>query len=161
MRITPDGPTDIQPGDDVVLDAAGTGFTNFEWSTGETTASITVTAAGNYSVTASDADGCTQTAIQEVTVLSSVADLNQLKASVKVFPNPNNGDFSLSYTLNEAQEVSLFVVDITGQVILSQDIVATSGENNHQLNLNKAAAGIYFVRLQTADGSVNTRMIVE
>ena len=54
--ITASGPTAFCPGDSVVL-TAGPG-SNYNWSTGATTASITVTAPGNYSVTQTDVNGC-------------------------------------------------------------------------------------------------------
>jgi hypothetical protein len=40
------------------------------WSTGETTQTITVTSTNNYSVTVSNADGCTAEAFAEVSILS-------------------------------------------------------------------------------------------
>lgn len=54
--ITPDGSTTFCSGDSVVLTAPD-GF-NYEWSTGETTPSITVTEGGQYNVTITDNDGC-------------------------------------------------------------------------------------------------------
>ncbi|TVR87784.1 MAG: gliding motility-associated C-terminal domain-containing protein [Saprospirales bacterium] len=49
------------PGESTVLNV-GDGFVDYEWSTGETSTSITVTAAGTYSVTVTDTDGCTGSA---------------------------------------------------------------------------------------------------
>lgn len=159
LAIVPDGPTEITLGDSVTLDASGSTFSNYQWSTGETTASITVSTAGIYTVTVTDDEGCQQTDEVEVTILSSVADLNALEASLNIFPNPNNGSFNLTYSLKEAQEVNLFVVDVTGKVVYTESVLATAGENNSQLNLN-LAGGVYFVRLQTADGAVNSRIAI-
>ncbi len=47
----------ICPGESVQLDA-GTGFTNYDWSTTESTQTIDVSAAGWYYVTATDLAGC-------------------------------------------------------------------------------------------------------
>lgn len=44
-------------GDTATLDA-GVGFTSYRWSTGDTTRTIRVTTAGNYSVTVTSRDGC-------------------------------------------------------------------------------------------------------
>ncbi len=46
------------PAGSTVLDA-GAGYSNYAWSTGATTQTITVTADGTYSVTVSNAGGCT------------------------------------------------------------------------------------------------------
>ena len=54
--ITPSGPTTFCQGNNVILTAAG--GTSFLWSNGATTQSITVTQSGNFSVVATDANGC-------------------------------------------------------------------------------------------------------
>lgn len=55
----------------VTLSPFGT-FTSYTWSTNETTATITVTDAGVYRVTVTDANGCTGVASVQVNVLSNI-----------------------------------------------------------------------------------------
>ncbi|MBK8967974.1 MAG: gliding motility-associated C-terminal domain-containing protein [Lewinellaceae bacterium] len=62
------------PGDTTLIDltaSGGTGPLVFSWSTGAATAGIAVTTAGNYGVTATDANGCTVSASTGVAVLGS------------------------------------------------------------------------------------------
>jgi large repetitive protein len=54
-----DGPTTFCAGGSVTLVSTGAAF--YSWSTGAITQSITVSATGNYSVTVTDANGCTAT----------------------------------------------------------------------------------------------------
>jgi uncharacterized repeat protein (TIGR01451 family) len=57
--ITPSGPTTFCSGGSVTLTANASAF--YLWSTGATTQAITVNAAGSYSVTITDAGGCSAT----------------------------------------------------------------------------------------------------
>lgn len=67
VAIFPDGPTDFCDGDSVGLVASGAN--TYLWSTGETGPVIVVSTSGLYSVTGTDANGCsTETSDLEVTV---------------------------------------------------------------------------------------------
>ncbi|HRH38971.1 MAG TPA: gliding motility-associated C-terminal domain-containing protein, partial [Flavobacteriales bacterium] len=63
--LTPDGPTLLCPGDDVVLTAGGA--SSYLWNTQDTTTSITVTQAGTYTVEGSTACG---TLSQQIVITS-------------------------------------------------------------------------------------------
>ena len=66
--LTPSGATTFCDGGSVDLDADA-GFSTYAWSTGASTASITVTTAGSYDVTVTDVNGCIgTTAAEAVTV---------------------------------------------------------------------------------------------
>ena len=62
-----DGPTAFCDGEEVVLSVIE--GSSFEWSTGDTTQSITVSETGIYTVTAIDTNGCSGFAGQTITVL--------------------------------------------------------------------------------------------
>ncbi|MCU0347000.1 MAG: hypothetical protein MUC59_08645, partial [Saprospiraceae bacterium] len=64
------GPTTICQNNPVVLSAAGS-FASWAWSTGESTPDITISTAGTYAVTVTDANGCTGTDDVVVTASSS------------------------------------------------------------------------------------------
>ncbi len=64
--ITPSGPTTFCASGSVTLTASGGG--TYLWSTGATTAAVTASAAGTYTVTVTSASGCTASASQTLTV---------------------------------------------------------------------------------------------
>ncbi|MBK7383076.1 MAG: gliding motility-associated C-terminal domain-containing protein [Flavobacteriales bacterium] len=73
VTLTPDGPTTICPGEDVVLTASGAN--SYVWSNQATTASITVTQGGTYTVNGTNACGSvpaqitiTQASVPTVTI---------------------------------------------------------------------------------------------
>ncbi|MGQ9846709.1 MAG: poly(ethylene terephthalate) hydrolase family protein, partial [Bacteroidales bacterium] len=55
LNLGPD--VELCQGDSIILDA-GNGFTSYNWNTGDTTQSITVTTSGSFSVTVTDSYGC-------------------------------------------------------------------------------------------------------
>lgn len=65
--ITASGPASICQGDTVILDA-GSGYTSYLWNTTETTQTISVTAAGAYSVSVTDANGCSGSSSTPVSI---------------------------------------------------------------------------------------------
>lgn len=73
--ITPSGPTTFCPGDSITL-AATAGMDTYLWSTGETSATITVTAFGNYTVKVTY-QGCSATS-EAITLNKKIilADVN-------------------------------------------------------------------------------------
>lgn len=58
--ITALGATSFCDGGSVMLDA-GTGYNSYSWSNGKSTQTVSITASGNYTVTVTDANGCSAT----------------------------------------------------------------------------------------------------
>lgn len=160
LTVTPDGSTEITAGDTLGLDA-NTGFTDYVWSTGETTTSISVTEPGTYVLSATDANGCVQVVETEVTLFSSIADLNAFDQSLNIYPNPNTGNFSINFILAKNQIVNVEMINLQGQVVSTQSIKATTGSNSLPVNVSSVAKGIYFVKIQTIDGAITRRVSVQ
>jgi hypothetical protein len=74
VTVTPSGPTDLCAGGSVELTANAA--SSYVWSTGETTQSIIVNTAGSYSVTITDANGCTATSAPGERDNTAIANAN-------------------------------------------------------------------------------------
>jgi hypothetical protein len=94
--IAASGPTSICPGGSVTLTASG--GSSYRWSNGATTASITVGAAGSYSVAATNATGCSATSAAVVVSTSatpatpSIAQATQLGGAVLLTSSAASGN---------------------------------------------------------------------
>jgi len=64
----------------------------------------------------------------------------------KLFPNPNNGSFTIAYDLKKNNEAVMVIVDVTGKEVYQSSI--DNLENIKQININNLQSGIYFVQLR-------------
>ena len=78
---------------------------------------------------------------QEVTAGSDNETLN-------VFPNPNDGQFSVTMTLNNDNAATLEVLNVLGQVVYSNVPEVSNGQLSTTINMKNQAAGIYYVRIK-------------
>lgn len=73
--------------------------------------------------------------------------------SIRVYPNPASGNVNI---VSDSFIKQLIVVDILGQVVISEVVSA----NNIQLNVNHLKPGVYFIQLNTDKGILKERMLV-
>ncbi len=74
------------------------GATTYQWSTGDTTATISATASGSYSVTGTTSNGCSDTASARVTINQPVTITSQFQSLTTVCGTNTSGQFSVSAT---------------------------------------------------------------
>lgn len=80
---------------------------------------------------------------------------------VSVFPNPVTGAFSLQYVLDRESPVEIDVFDVAGRRVLSRaKPLARAGAGAEALDASSLAAGVYFVRMQTAAGTATRKFVV-
>lgn len=66
----------------------------------------------------------------------------------KIYPNPNNGDFTLAYDLKNNNQATVQIVDVTGKLVFTTDI--DNINNILQINTSQLQSGIYFIQLVKA-----------
>lgn len=76
-----------------------------------------------------------------------------------IAPNPTNDWFSLNFNqaIIEQVQVNLFTVD--GRLMFNDSL--NQGTTHQRFSTNSLAAGIYFLQLQTKDGVVNRKLIIQ
>ncbi|MGE0077120.1 MAG: carboxypeptidase regulatory-like domain-containing protein [Bacteroidales bacterium] len=72
--------------------------------------------------------------------------------NVNVYPNPSNGNFSISVT----QPVTATITDITGKVVFEQQL--SNSVNSISL---KVSAGIYLIKLETSTQSSYHKIVIQ
>ena len=115
--------------------------------------SFTVTADGNYKV-ALTLNGCADTSACKNVVLSGILH-NDFNSSLTIFPNPVS-DY-LTIDLGDVyQVVSISVVNITGQLLVSQQFVK---DRRFDVNFENLASGVYLIRAEAEGKKALIRII--
>lgn len=86
-------------------------------------------------------------------------DENALASSLSIFPNPTNNNATVSFTLADAQEVTIEVFNLLGSVVISNNLQrVAAGQHLEVLDFNSLNAGIYYVNI-TAGEMVATQKL--
>jgi len=148
------GPDTIQTGSTSYMLDAGIGFTSYLWSNSETTQTITVLLSGDYCVTVTDSNNCSNTDCTYLDFMVGINDMNQ-QNFISIMPNPTSGNISIHFsTTNDFRKME--VMDETGRLIFTKKI---SGIAFLDLDLSTVAKGVYFLRFE-GDNAVKTERII-
>jgi hypothetical protein len=122
---------------------------------------FTATSSGNYKFQVNDfncTNNATNTALY-VTLISTLGvEENTLNLKTSLYPNPSNGNFTVSYSGQEPLK-ELQVIDYLGRRV--QSISLENFKGSKEINLSALAKGIYFISIETETAKVSKRMIIE
>lgn len=80
---------------------------------------------------------------------------------VEVFPNPNNGQFTVSLSGYEGNDATISVINTFGQNILTRTVQPDAFHSTVQLNLGDVATGMYYVIVNSNNKIWNKAIVVE
>jgi hypothetical protein len=98
-----------------------------------------------YSFT--DNNGCTGTSTVVVNVNACVGIAENAASSFGVYPNPTDGLLNIVFNTT-AEEAVIVITEVTGKVVMTEQINGVQSGSVTGINLSNEAAGIYFVRVQ-------------
>ncbi len=78
----------------------------------------------------------------------------------KVYPNPTAGDATVDFEMIEDQSVVLRLYDLTGRMVLTQNLEGTKGSNQSRLEMATLPNGVYVVEIQAVDVRKQKRLVV-
>ena len=149
----------IQSGQSVLLDP-GAGYANYQWSTGDSTQSISVNSTGYYSITVIDTNGCFATDVVYVEVMVGVQG-NTLYSDFNIYPNPANESLVVSGKIANQHKGNLFVYSIEGKVLHKIELISLAGEFKEAIDLKDYAPGMYVIQIRSEDISFTSRFVIE
>ena len=77
-----------------------------------------------------------------------------------LYPNPNNGSFTVQFESPSTDDVKIGVYDLRGRQIFAKTY-ANSGIFNQEINLNSVEAGVYLVKIDNGTISETKKISIE
>lgn len=109
-------------------------------------------------------DFSTMTKITSPLVPCLTAGVNELQANndmIQLAPNPNNGDFLLTYITDKEQSLKVRVMDVTGRVVYSNAYEVHNGYNPLPMNISNLSRGIYTFECISNKGQKTEKLVIE
>lgn len=85
---------------------------------------------------------------------------NNSVTTLGIYPNPSNTSSTLHFFANQDEAVNLRISDLSGRDIIDTKINATNGFNDYIIPTQNLNNGTYLLQLQTADGLVSQKLII-
>ncbi|MEI8006444.1 MAG: BACON domain-containing carbohydrate-binding protein [Bacteroidota bacterium] len=126
----------------------GTIVANYTQNSGNTarTAHIFVSATGVTPVTVNLVQAKQNTGIGE-----------SQTEQVEIYPNPSKGIFNVVPAEGSKRELTIEVEDMNGKTVLKKQL---KGQNEYQIDLSSAAAGTYYVRIQSDTYLIKRKVVI-
>ncbi len=81
------------------------------------------------------------------------------KSALNIYPNPNNGLFTIEAAFEKSEEISIMLYNMMGECVLKIEGVIVNESYKKQLNIEKFPAGVYFLSIQTSAESVQLKVV--
>jgi PKD repeat protein len=152
-------PTLICTGQTATLTASGA--TTYAWLPGAQTTpaiAVTPTITTTYTVNGTTA-GCSGNNVITLTVstCTGIDNLSSPSSHLFVFPNPSNGLFTISNTIN-TDKLEVTIINTLGQTVM---IETAKNTNQLSFDLSKMSKGIYYAKVTTNEGTQLFKLILE
>jgi len=109
----------------------------------------------NIEVTAT---GVSPAVVQVIQLPSFVSISENPENTLQVYPNPTTGIFVISSPSQEMMELKASIINSKGKTILNRQC---KGANSYTFDLSQAAAGNYFVKVETREKTYVMKVVVQ
>lgn len=129
--------------------------------TGATDKKYKPTQSGNYTVVVTSGSGCQLTSASFNFVLTSITPVDAQEIELKLSPNPNNGNFAMSFKVDKKTDLLIDVINTQGQSCYKKIYPGFIGNFSQQFNLNRLAAGVYVVKIQQGNNIYYKKIMID
>jgi PKD repeat protein len=134
---------------DATIVGGTTPYASTVWSNSATTEDITGLGSGNYTITVTDANGCTKDTTFNMKSSVGLTDISG--SDFVIYPNPTNGQFQIQLM----GDYQIIIHDAAGRIVFTQN--ATDDTN---INLT-TEGGVYMVEILKDNQSYFQRLVIQ
>ncbi len=147
---------------------SATGMESLLWDFGDgntstsSSPSHTYATNGSYPVSLTVTDSCgNDTTITNNVTISTIglASLFKANSTVSIYPNPTSGLVNIDFAINDVQEISVVISDITGREITTLFHGETASEQL-SFDTNNLNSGSYYIQIRSAEGGVIMKKLI-
>jgi len=116
---------------------------------------------GTYYCIVIDDNGCvSDTVFYQVNLFPNLIEESVI-GNLSVYPNPSNDYFNISFDLNEIQDLKVRILNMIGEKIFFDNLDQFNGKYDSQIDLSSKSKGIYFLEIETNNGVINQKLILQ
>lgn len=135
---------------------------SYVWSTGDTTASITVDSSGIYTVTTTDFLGCESTTSDTVVVLPCLGfQENDFESALSIYPNPASTNLNFKWNVSGTEYLNIHLYNSTGAEILRAEKIKVNSVTENRIDISGLSSGIYLIAIDSGERRVVKKIVVE
>jgi len=82
-------------------------------------------------------------------------------ANLDVYPNPSRDIFNVSFTSEEAQDITVKVINVLGEEIIKDDRQKFEGNYNKTIDLTNYNKGVYLLQIKARFKIENIKLILQ
>ncbi len=162
VNAIPSTPTITQAGSQLTS-SSSTGnqwYLNGNIISGATSQTYHVLQTGNYTVVVTS-NGCNSSAsaISNVDV-TGINEVNVESSIVSIYPNPNNGQFTLTFTTVELMNYNIQLHDANGKLVFENELKNFTGSYSKEVDVTKNGKGEYFLSITNSKNQKIEKVIV-
>lgn len=91
---------------------------------------------------------------------SSASTDNFELSNFKLYPNPNNGNFTIAFSSDSTQDISVTLFDVRGRKVV-ENTYQNTGEINQNINLQDLQPGVYMIVIKDGGVSETKKIIIK
>ena len=89
---------------------------------------------------------------------NSVNNISKNPSLFTVYPNPATTELTIELTTQEIENASMFLLDLSGKIVRNQT-TTVSGTSTSTMDISSLSAGVYVLKITTANGSITKKVV--